>query len=392
MSTPQEHTLIAKTLLGLEEVLADEIRDLGGQEIKVLNRAVSFRGDTELLYRCNLYLRTALKVLLHLEDFRVRGERDLYNGVKRMDWSALLDKNGTLAVEAVGKAPGLIHTHYNALRVKDAIVDYFRDKTGVRPSVDTQDPDLRIHLHLFGDQASVSLDSSGEVLSHRGYQVRGHKAPINEALAAGMILLSGWDKKTPFLDPMCGSGTIPLEAASMAMGIPANLHRNKFSFMNWRSFDSSIWQQLRREARSKKPLDAPAIYGSDVSSQAVAQAKEHLRNSNLPPQAVRFEVGDFTERSVPELPLFLLMNPPYGERIGPEQLTDLYKTVGDTLKQNYSGSEAWIISSSVKALKQIGLRASKKIRLLNGALECSFRQFELYQGTKKVKGSQEEGA
>ncbi len=375
---------LAKTLAGLEEVLANELSSIGAEKIEVGNRVVRFSGDKALMYRANLELRTALRILVPIHRFRVRHENELYKKVQQVDWSKYLDLTDTLAVDAVTNSDFIRHSHYAALKTKDAIVDQFRQKTGRRPDVDIKAPTIRLHLHIRNDWGTILLDSSGDSLHKRGYRQASVAAPINEVLAAGMIMLAGWKGDSPFIDPMCGSGTLPIEAAMIAYNIPPLILRKSFGFMRWRDFESGLWRQVRKDAIAKKTSFEHTIWASDTESEAIEAIETNLRTLDLI-RKVQVQKIDFLELEPPETPGLMIMNPPYNERLEYNDINVFYKAVGDQMKQAYSGWEAWIISSNKEALKHIGLRPSRKVTLYNGALECKFHKFEMYKGTKKVK-------
>lgn len=376
---------LAKTLAGLEEVLANELSSLGAEKIEVGNRVVRFSGDKALMYRANLELRTALRILVPIHRFRVRHQNELYKKVQQVDWSKYLDLTDTLAVDAVTNSDFIRHSHYAALKTKDAIVDQFRDKTGRRPDVDIKTPTIRLHLHVRNDWGTILLDSSGESLHKRGYRQVSVAAPINEVLAAGMIMLAGWKGDSPFVDPMCGSGTLPIEAALIAYNTPPQILRKSFGFMRWKDFDAGLWRQVKKQALAQKTPFTHTIWASDTESEAIEAIETNLRSLDLI-RKVEVRRIDFLKLSPPERPGLLMMNPPYDERLEYNDINNFYKDIGDQLKQTYSGWEAWIISSNKEALKHIGLRPSRKTTLYNGALECKFHKFEMYKGTKKDKG------
>lgn len=378
----EKFEILIKTLHGLEEVLAEELRSIGAEEIQVLKRAVRCKGDEALLYKSNYLLRTALSVLKPIASFKAFNERKLYAKIKQIDWNKYLDVKSTFAVDAVTFGEVFTHSHYAALTVKDAIADQFREQNNVRPSVDTENPDLRINIHIADRLCTLSLDSSGESLMKRGYKQAVSKAPLSEVLGAGMIMLSGWDKKTDFTDPMSGSGTLPIEAALMARNIPPGSFR-AFSFMKWKNFDPELWVRIKQEAKAEiQPLPCK-IRGFDKNRRAVNAALENANRAGVA-NDISIERQDFF-RSEPESPGgLLLINPPYGERLeDPDEMTEFYTNIGDRLKQQYQGFDAWVLSSNIQALKHIGLRPSRKIKLFNGPLECSFRKFSLYAGSRK---------
>ena len=376
--------LIAKTQFGLEQILANEIESIGGINIMILNRAVSFEGDLTTLYKSNLYLRTAIQVIHPIYDFQARDENGLYNQIRKHDWSQYIDQHGTFAVYGIGTSDKFTNTKYMALKTKDAIVDQFRDKTGQRPSIDTVDPDVKLVVHVRNHDFTVSLDSSGELLYKRGYRQPGFPATLNEVLAAGMILLTGWTGEKPFIDPMCGSGTLCMEAALIATNTAPGLNRKSFGFQKWRNYDEELWNSLITEALDNVSPAKHSIRGFDISRKAIELADKTAILSRLN-HVVKFEEKKF-QYLKPEVDNGIIVsNPPYGNRIAQTDIEDLYQMIGDQLKQHFAGFEAWFISSNLEALKCVGLRPSRKIKLYNGALECKYQKFELYAGSRKAK-------
>lgn len=374
---------VAKTMPGLENELAKELLRIGAREIEEHRRAVSFVGDKGTMYKANLCLRTALRVLLPIESFEIRSENDLYDKLREMRWEQWLEVTDTLAVDCTLNTDLFTHSQYIAQRTKDAIVDRFRDKFGSRPSVDLTEPTLRINIHIHHYNCTVAFDSSGDSLHKRGYRDLTGQAPLNEVLAAGMVLLSGWEKQRPFLDPMCGSGTMVIEAALIANNIPPGIFREKFGFERWKDFDPQLWESVHDGQLSRISNDMQTIIGSDISANVIRKARENIRRAKVD-DVVKTVVADFHEVELPEHKGTVIINPPYGERMNKEDIGLLYKNIGDTLKKKFSGWQAWIISSNMDALKQVGLRASRRITLYNGALECKFMKFDLYEGTKKI--------
>jgi len=375
--------LLAKTMLGLEPILAKELADLGAKNIKQLSRAVQFEGEQKLLYRANLELRTALRILKPFEEFKTKHENHLYKKMRSIDWEDFLTLENTFAINAVTSSKYLTHSKYIALKTKDAIVDQFRDKYGLRPSIDLKQPDLRIDIHIAKDNlCTVSLDSSGESLHKRGYRVQAVEAPLNEVLAAGMILLSGWQKDCAFVDPMCGSGTLPIEAAYYAYNIPPQWYRDFFGFKKWKDFDADLWASVKREAEAQmQPFEHP-ILGFDQEFQALKIASQNVVAAHLEGK-VEIDVARFERLEAPAEEGLIIMNPPYDERMSVADMEAFYQSIGDQLKQAFAGYTAWIISSNKDALKNIGLRTSKKVTLYNGPLECKFQKYELYAGSRK---------
>ncbi len=374
--------IIIKTLFGLEEVLVSELQKIGAKEIQVLNRAVKCKGDQAILYKANLHLRTAIKVLKPIAILKVRNEEELYKQIRTIRWSSYLGLNQTFAIDATSNSDAFTHSKYVALKSKDAIVDQFRDTFGKRPSIDTLEPDLRINIHIYQDQCTVSLDSSGTTLAKRGYRKEQSAAPISEALAAGMILLSGWDMKTAFLDPMCGSGTIPIEAALIANKVAPGINRT-FAFEKWKDFDEQLWEEIRDEAEEMISPNDVEIYGSDLDFKVIRIAERNAELADCD-HVIDFQVGNFLDTNVDNSNMHIVINPPYGERLNSnEDMVPFYKQIGTQLKHHCSGSEAWIITSDIQDIKFIGLRPSRKIKLFNGPLECRFQKYELFKGKKK---------
>jgi len=374
--------LIIKTLQGLETVLAAELETLGATDIQPLKRAVSCRGDRRLMYRANYELRTALRVLVPFHSFRATNEKSYYRAVREIDWSRYLDAKDTLAVEATVSGDYFRHSQYAALLTKDAIVDQFRDRLGRRPDVNLETPTLRIHVRIFGSQCDLLLDSSGDSLHKRGYRRDTVEAPLNEVLAAGMILLTGWKGDSTFVDPMCGSGTIPIEAAMLAMDIPAQYKREStLGFFRWKDFDKKLWQDVKSAADARIHPPAFPILASDMDSRARNATTINLMSAGLE-HVVQAEKIPFEKLVPPAETGILIANPPYDERLQIEDVADFYKSIGDRLKQNWAGWQAWLISSNMEAWKSFGLRPSRKITLVNGSLDCYFQKFELYAGKK----------
>ncbi len=376
--------LIAKTLYGLEHVLAEELKNAGALNVKIINRAVEFEGDKELLYRVNLLLRTALRILVPLKNFGFGNTEEFYSKSKKFNWADFISPSQTFAIDSVVNSKIFKHNKYPALKLKDAIVDNIREKAGKRPNVNTANPDIRIHLHIQNNRANIYLDSSGQSLHMRGYRLEGASAPLNEVLAAGMILLADWKGERNFIDPMCGSGTLVAEAAMIAKNIPPNLNRDSFGFMRWKDYDENLYKKVKSNLRSKISKINITIFGSDVSAKAVSVAKKNIARAGLSDEII-LEVKDFTEVSKIGETGIIITNPPYGGRIKNENLNQLYKTFGDVLKQKFDGYDAWILSGDKNAIKHVGLRTSKKLTLYNGSIECKFHKFELYKGSKKTK-------
>ncbi len=380
--------LIAKTLKGLEEILAAELAEIGAQNIEIQQRCCAFEGDKKVLYRANLELRTALRILIPIWASQVRTEQHIYEDVQAIDWEKYLNLDSTFAIDATVHSDYFTHSHYISLLTKDAIVDQFREKYGERPSIDTDRPDLRIHVYISDDNFEISLDSSGESLHKRGYDRSILIAPINDVLAAGLVKLSGWKMDCDFMDPMCGSGTILLEAAMLAYNIPSLWNREYFGFKNWENFDAALWEEIRTAAFAKMKTSFPhQIKGYDLAFEAIHTTEQNIRAAGLKGY-VQVERRAL-ERQIPlEKPTIIITNPPYDERIEIEDTNMFYALLGDTMKKNFKGSEAWLITANLDAAKHIGLRTSRKIHLNNGGLECKLLKFELYDGSRKrAKGN-----
>ena len=375
---------IAKTFAGLEEILAQELKDLQIDDVELLNRAVSFRGSLKDLYNANYWCRTALRILKPIAEFPSANENELYKGISAINWSDYLNLEDTFAIDATISKSNLNHTQYAALKTKDAIADQFVRKFGKRPDVETTRPTLRISIFIQFNKCVVSLDSSNISLNRRGYRKNTGAAPLNEALAAGMILLSGWDKKSHFIDPMCGSGTLLIEAALIAMNIPPASYRDYFGFQNWRDFDAELWKEVKLESIDKQQDFDFKIIGTDLAAGMITVAQNNIQSAHLQ-HDVEIHQMAMQEFTPPQGPGVLVCNPPYGERIQTRDIVDLYREIGDTLKRNYHGYSAWIISSDIIALKQLGLYPTRKIELFNGPLECRFERFDIYEGSQKEK-------
>ncbi|RNI28111.1 hypothetical protein EFA69_18720 [Rufibacter immobilis] len=378
--------MTATTLAGLEEVLAQELRDLGAQYVKPGVRAVTFSGNQYLLYQANLWCRTAIRILKPFAQFKARDEKELYLKVREQDWSRFMGVNDTFAINAVVSRSTFEHSLFVSQLTKDAIVDQFRDKTGQRPSVDVATPDVRINLHMHENIVTLALDSSGDSLHRRGYRQQTNVAPLNEVLAAGILLLSGWDRKSPLYDPMCGSGTFLTEAAMLAHNIAPGVYRRDFGFMRWPDYDAALYQRVYQDALAQEDADAEVeIFGSDIDPDFVEATFQNLEFAELD-QYVRVKELNFKEATKPVDKGILVMNPPYGERIGDEnEINDLYKMIGDTLKSGFQEWDAFIFTGNLEAAKHIGLKPSRRIPLYNGPIECRLFKYELYRGSRREK-------
>jgi putative N6-adenine-specific DNA methylase len=368
---------LAKTLAGLEPVLAAELQKIGAAEVRLLKRAVAFSGDQQLLYRANYELRTALRILMFIHSFSAMNEQQLYEGVREINWAVYMGVGDTLAVDAVVQGDVFRHSQYVGLLTKDAIVDQFRDRYNRRPNVSTIQPSLRINVHVLGTQVDISLDSSGDSLHRRNYRRDTVEAPLNEVLAAGMLLLSAWNGQGPFVDPMCGSGTFPIEAAMIATNTPPQIKRESFGFFKWPDFDQKLWKNVKSTADASIQAFEFEILGADKDPRARNATALNLMSAGLE-SVVRVEKSTFELLEAPSPPGTILMNPPYDERLKIEDTVAFYKNIGDILKKRWPGWSAWVISSNRDALKHIGLRAAQKITLFNGSLDCSFQKFEMY--------------
>jgi len=372
----------AKTLKGLEPLLSEELESLGAIRTEIGNRGVDFYGGMALMYRVNLASRLALRVLLPIHRFEATDPDTLYRRVKRFDWSRYLDNRMTFAIDSVVHSPHFNNSQYVSQKVKDAIVDRFRDATSLRPSVNKAQPDLLINVHISGKWVTVSLDSSGGSLHRRGYRTgyAAFEAPLNEVLAAGMVMISGWKGQSTFLDPMCGSGTLAIEAALIAANIPPGIFRKQYGFENWKDFDRDLMEHVAQKLSDEREVTAPII-ARDVDPEAVELTRRQVKQLDLQ-HIIRVEQGDFAAVEGIE-GATLIMNPPYGERMKPDDIESLYAMVGSTLKHKFPGSSAWILSSSRKALGRVGLKPASKRILFNGALECSFVNYLTFRGNWK---------
>jgi putative N6-adenine-specific DNA methylase len=378
--------MIAKTFFGFEEILAQELKNLGAAKVETGVRMVSFYGDKGFMYKANLALRTALKILKPIKEFRAFNEQSLYKGIQSIDWSEFISANQTFVIDTTVNSEVFNHSQFVALKAKDAIVDQFRDKFGKRPSIDKDYPDLRINIHIQKEICSVSLDTSGSSLHHRGYRTATNIAPINEVLAAGMLLLAGWDGQSDFLDPMCGSGTILAEAAMIACNIPANVNRKEFAFEKWNDWDNDLFDTILESLLKKTREFHYTIKGYDKAPSAVVKAKDNIKNANLEEYVSVQQQNFFETKKQSDGKLFIVFNPPYGERLDID-LERFYQEIGDTFKQSYPNTEAWFITANLEALKFVGLRPSRKIKLFNGKLEARLVKYEIYEGSKKAKNN-----
>ena len=375
--------MLAKTFYGFEDILKKELLHLGAQNLIKGNRFVTFEGDKGFMYKANLCLRTALKILKPIHSVRIQNEESLYKVFYNFPWGNYLDVNSKFVIDSVVNGQIFTHSQYASQKAKDGIVDQFRDRFGKRPTVDLNRPDLRINLHINNDYSTISLDTSGASLHHRGYRVVTNIAPLNEVLAAGLIQLSGWQANTDFLDPMCGSGTFLIEAAMFALKIPANINRKNFAFDKWKDWDPELFEIIKGSQLKKVINPKIQINGSDKAPSAIEKAKQNIENANLS-EFIQIQKKDFFQLDKQTKgPLHLMINPPYGERLEGD-INALYQGIGDGFKQSFPNTHAWLISSNMEAIKCIGLRPSRKIKVFNGKLESRLLYFPIYEGTKKI--------
>ena len=374
--------ILVKTFQGLEEVLAAELVKLGAtDDLQIHRRAVSFSGDLELLYKANLSLRTAIRVLKPIKTFKAASADEVYNEVKKMHWEDYLRLENTFSIDSTVYSDIFTHSKFVTYRVKDAICDYFTEKTGKRPSVRLDEPDVMLNIHISNDTCTLSLDSSGESLHKRGYRVAQNDAPLNEALAAGLILLTGWDGNSDFIDPMCGSGTLLIEAAMIALNIPPGIYRKEFAFEKWADFDKELFDKLYNDQSGEREFKH-RIYGSEISPKAIKTAEANVKSAALS-KYIDLKVSPMQQLEPPAPGGTIVINPPYGERITSDDIFGLYAAIGERLKHHFAGYRAWVISSHKECLYKIGLKPTRKIKMLNGALECEYCQYEIFSGKHK---------
>lgn len=383
----QEFELIAKTFMGLENVLAQELTQLGANNVKIGRRMVSFTGDKEMMYRANFQLHTAIRILKPIAHFKAKSAEDMYDEVKKIDWSKYILDGKTFSVDSVVYSDEFRNSRFVTYKVKDAIVDQFREKTGTRPNISVSNPDIRLNIHIAENQATLSLDSSGESLHRRGYRQESVEAPLNEVLAAGMILMTGWKGDTDFIDPMCGSGTLPIEAALIARNISPGVFRKEFAFEKWPGFDKDLFDEIYNDDSQEREF-THHIYGYDIDMKCVNTANLNIRAAGLS-KDITIQQADFKNFEKPAEKSLLIMNPPYGERISTPNLMATYKMIGERLKHQFAGNEAWVLSYREECFEQIGLKPSIKIPVYNGSLECEFRKYTIFDG--KMKNFRAEG-
>ena len=373
--------MIVKTLYGLEDVLAEELTALQARDVQIGRRMVSFSGDKAMMYKANIHCRTALRILKPLHHFSADNADTVYAEVRKVEWDVYFTPNQTFAIDAVINSESFNHSKYVAYRTKDAIVDYFNEKYGNRPSVRLNRPDMYIHIHISHNDCTVSLDSSGESLHKRGYRTEQGEAPLNEVLAAGMILKTGWRGESNFVDPMCGSGTLLIEAAMIALNIPPGLYRKEYAFEHWPDFDKDLFDEICEDVSGEREF-AYTCYGSDISPKAIGMAEKNIKNAQLS-RYIKLQTLPFQQYAKAPAQGILITNPPYGERITSNDLVNLYAMIGERLKHAFPGYQAWILSYKEECFDHIGLRPNQKIKLMNGSLECEYRCYELFRGKNK---------
>lgn len=383
----KEFELIAKTFMGLEQVLAQELTQLGANNVQIGRRVVTFTGNKEIMYRANFQLHTAIRILKPIAHFKAKSADDMYNEVSKIDWSLYIEKGKTFSVDSVVYSDEFTNSRFVTYKVKDAIVDQFRERTGTRPNISVTNPDIRLNIHVAEFDATLSLDSSGESLHRRGYRQESVEAPLNEVLAAGMILMTGWKGETDFIDPMCGSGTLPIEAALITRNISPGVFRKEFAFEKWPDFDKDLFDEIYNDESQEREFEHH-IYGYDVDMKCVNTAKLNVTAAGLS-KDITIAHQDFKDFKQPEEKSIIIMNPPYGERISTPNLLGTYKMIGERLKHNFMDNEAWILSYREECFRQIGLKPSIKIPLYNGSLECEYRRYQMFDG--KMKSFREEG-
>lgn len=379
--------MIAKTFMGLEEVLAKELIELGANNVEIGRRMVSFSGDKEMMYRANFQLHTAIRILKPIASFKAKSAEDVYEEVQKIDWSEFIGKGKTFSVDSVVYSEEFRNSRFVTYKVKDAIVDQFREKTGERPNISVSNPDIRINVHIAETDCTMSLDSSGESLHRRGYRQESVEAPLNEVLAAGMILMTGWKGECDFIDPMCGSGTLPIEAALIARNISPGVFRKEFAFEKWPDFDADLFDSIYNDDSKEREFEHH-IYGYDIDMKAVNTASLNVRAAGLTKE-VTISQADFKDFQGHSEKALLVTNPPYGERISTPNLLGTYKMIGERLKHAFKDNEAWVLSYRAECFDQIGLKPSIKIPVYNGSLECEFRKYSIFDG--KMREFREEG-
>ncbi len=383
----QSFEMIAKTFQGLEEILAQELTTLGANDIEIGRRMVAFTGDKTMMYKANFCLRTAIRILKPIKHFTAKDADEVYEQVKSIEWEKYLNTDKTFAVDSVVFSEEFRHSKFVSYKVKDAIADYFREKTGKRPSVRINKPDVLLNIHIAETKCTLSLDSSGESLHRRGYRQETVEAPLNEVLAAGMILMTGWKGDCDLIDPMCGSGTIPIEAALIARNIAPGVFRKEYAFEKWEDFDKELFDTIYNDDSQEREF-THKIYGYDNSPKANEIATHNIKAAGVSKDVV-LKLQPFQQFEQPAEKSLIITNPPYGERISTDNLLGLYEMIGERLKHAFVGNTAWILSYRDECFDQIGLKATQKVPLFNGALNCEFRQYEIFDG--KYKDFRESG-
>lgn len=373
-----EYEMIAKTFMGLETVLARELAELGAKDVQIGRRMVSFKGDKEMMYRANFQLHTAIRILKPIKRFKARSADEVYEGIKAIDWTDYLSERQTFSVDSVVYSEEFRNSRFVTYKVKDAIVDQFMEKGGRRPNISVANPDLRLNIHIADNNVTLSLDSSGESLHRRGYRQESVEAPLNEVLAAGMILMTGWKGETDFIDPMCGSGTILIEAALIAQNMAPGVFRKEYAFEKWADFDKDLFDEIYNDDSKEREFNHK-IYGYDVDIKAVNTARMNVKAAGLT-KNIEIECADFKDFEKPEEPAIIVCNPPYGERISTPNLLNTYRMIGERLKHQFQGNDAWILSYREECFEAIGLKPSLKVPLYNGSLECEFRKYSIFGG------------
>jgi putative N6-adenine-specific DNA methylase len=375
-----EFEMLAKTFRGLEEVLATELVSIGANNVQMQRRAVSFTGDKAMMYKANLCLRTASRVLKPILTFEASNPDEVYEQVKKLNWSDYMTVDSTFAIDATVFSDDFRHSKFVSYRVKDAIADWFNEKFDRRPSVRLDGAQILINIHIADKKCTLSLDSSGESLHKRGYRVAQTEAPLNEALAAGMLLMAGWNGQSNFLDPMCGSGTLLIEAALIALNIPPGIYRSAFAFEKWSDFDKQLFDDIYNDDSYERPFDFK-IYGSDNSPRAIQIAEQNIKSTGLS-KYIQLQTTPIQNLELPAPDCMVVTNPPYGERITSDDIYGLYTALGTTMKHKFTGSTVWVISSHEECLDKIGLKPSERIRLLNGALDCWYCRYDIFAGKR----------
>lgn len=377
-----EFELIAKTFMGLEPILAQELIELGANDVQIGRRMVSFTGDKAMMYRANFQLHTAIRILKPILHFKASSAEEVYDVIKGIEWEQYIQTGKTFSVDSVVYSEEFRNSRFVTYKVKDAIVDYFREKTGKRPNISVTNPDIQLHIHIAEDNATLCLDSSGESLHRRGYRQDSVEAPLNEVLAAGMILMTGWRGETDFIDPMCGSGTLPIEAALIARNMAPGIFRKEYAFEKWPDFDADLFEEIYNDDSREKDFNGH-IYGYDIDIKAVNTASMNVKAAGLS-KDITITQQDFKNFTQPKNPAIMVTNPPYGERISTPDLLGTYKMIGERLKHEFKGNEAWVLSYRDECFQAIGLKPSLKTPLYNGSLECEFRKYQMFDGKMKV--------